>query len=134
MPPSSLPRGVTGLGIETVERQSRSQPPSGLQSYNSLPSVYEGDRTKQGETEAHDQTPSGLQTSSSLPSVYAGDGMPPPSLTRGREAPPSGLQRYSSMAELEGDSPSQRGRGGDEPWRYLSAENALAGGWKNENV
>lgn len=60
--------------------------------------------------------------------------MPPSRLVKGGVKRETSMQRYSPLAELEGRSPSRGQRGSNaEPWSYLSAEDALAGGWKNDN-
>lgn len=74
------------------------------------------------------------------PSVYTSSGQAPSSLPRGAQAPTM-AQSYS-VAELHGESSPQRpqsmsqGLGismsGERPWQYLSAEDALAGGWRDE--
>lgn len=70
------------------------------------------------------------------PSVYTASGQPPESLARGVEVP-SMPQQYS-VAELDGHGKGKNypsvGRNSDRdtPWRYLSAEEAMGGGWKNE--
>lgn len=74
------------------------------------------------------------------PSVYTSSGQAPSSLPRGAQAPTM-AQSYS-VAELHGESSPQRpqsmaqGLGismsGERPWQFLSAEDALAGGWRDE--
>jgi hypothetical protein len=150
LPPSSVVKRTGG--------ERAGMPPSGYQSYSSLPHIVRDDEAGYSSTRKDD-----MSTFNTPSSTYKTDGMPPSSIVKrkGDEragSPPSGLQNYSSLPGIVGDEPrkgherrklefnedndtvadehedssgKEEGEASDEPWRYLSAESALAGGWRN---